>query len=47
LLGYAIGISKATLKRARKKLGVNAFKSGLGDGWSLKLPEHRLPYRDN
>jgi hypothetical protein len=43
----AFGISKATLKRARKKLGVNAFKNGLGDGWSLQLPERRLPYKDN
>jgi hypothetical protein len=43
----AFGISKATLKRARKKLGVHAFKNGLGDGWSMKLPEHRMPSKDN
>jgi hypothetical protein len=34
----AIGISRRTLERARKKLGVIAEKAGLKDGWTWRLP---------
>lgn len=34
----ALGISKRTLVRARKVLGVRAITSDFGTGWSLALP---------
>jgi putative DNA primase/helicase len=35
---HALGIAPRTLKRARKKLGVIAEKSGLKEGWTWRLP---------
>jgi hypothetical protein len=36
---HALGITRRTLMRARKKLGVVAEKSGLKEGWIWRLPE--------
>ena len=38
----ALGISKITLKRARKKLDVKAEKDGFQGAWILKLPTFRI-----
>ena len=35
----ALGISRRTLARARKKLGVIAEKAGMDEGWTWRLPE--------
>jgi putative DNA primase/helicase len=43
----ALNISKRTLERARKKLGITATKDGYQGAWKLKLPERRNPYRDD
>jgi putative DNA primase/helicase len=42
----ALGISRPTLKRARKRLGVRATKNGYADGWRLFLDKERAGGKD-
>lgn len=41
-LSEEAGISRATLKRAKKQIGITAKKTGMDAGWIWQLPE--LPY---